>query len=228
MGTMNIEEFNRRFIDKYLTIPKELRSNSSYPFLISFEKSSELRIVPIYFKQPQHWLSLYYGIELTSEELYDKLMIEYNENLMSNNVFKPIELFQEYKNRILKEKHSINIVYNNIIKFSRNSSPDTYDGDLTDQFNDLFEEEYQIIHPYRSVFCIGPEEDYIGLMSWKILNNIEIKPLMPNQPFRVYKDKFGSEVLHTYHPGYWFKIDQDLENIVYRFIIGGSLNILGD
>lgn len=64
---MNIEEFNRKFIDRYLSISKELRSNNSYPFLIAFEKFRETTTVPIYFKQPQDWLSSCYNVELSPD-----------------------------------------------------------------------------------------------------------------------------------------------------------------
>lgn len=166
---MNIEEFNRKFIDRYLSISKELRSNNSYPFLIAFEKFRETTTVPIYFKQPQDWLSSCYNVELSPEELYEKLKTEYNVSLTTNSGFKPIQIFQKYKARLLKEQLGILLIYNNIIKFSRNSqkgNPDSYDGSFVDKFNDLFEEEYKIIRPSRSIFCIGPNEDYTGLMSW--------------------------------------------------------------
>lgn len=227
---MNIEDFNHKFIERYLSIPKELRSLNSYPFLISLSCSSHARhVVPIYFKQPQDWLSSYYDVDLTSDKLYELLMSEYNENLLFNRAYKPIKLFIEYKNRLQTERLDIDIVYNNLIKFSRNSNkgldPDTYDGKFTDQFNDLLEEEYKIIEPHRSVFCIGPNKDYTGLMSWKILNDIDINPLK-ERPFGVYKDKMGNEVLHTYHPNYWHSIkDTDLKEIVYKFIIGEKIEI---
>lgn len=119
---MNIEEFNHKFIDRYLSIPKELRSNNSYPFLIAFEKFTETPVVPIYFKQPQDWLSSCYGVEIPSEELYEKLMTEYNDSLARNSKFKPIQIFQKYKDRLSKEQRDILLIYNNIIKFSRNYS----------------------------------------------------------------------------------------------------------
>lgn len=224
---MNIEEFNRKFIYRYLSISKKLRSNNSYPFLIEFEKSLKTTAVPIYFKQPQDWLSSCYGVELSPEELYEKLMTEYNVSLTTNSGFKPIQIFQKYKNRLLKEQRDILLIYNNIIKFSQNSqkgNPDSFDGPFVDKFNDFFEEEYKIIQPSRSIFCIGPHVDYTGLMSWKILDDTEIVPITQKRPFWIYKDKFGNKVLHTFHPSYWFKINVDLESIVYDFIIGKNID----
>lgn len=219
---MNIYELNCKFIERYLNIPKALRSLSSYPFLIDFNSVGHRINVPIYFKQPQHWLSAYYNNDLSRDELYRLLIDEYNVNLLKNDKFYPIKLFKYYQYRLANEGHGINLIYNNIIKFSRKSNPDTFDGILTDEFNDIIEYEYKSIKPARSVFCVGNEEDYSGLMSWKMLNDIDIENLTNEKPFRVYKDIFGHEVLHTFHPGYWFNVPTNLKEVVYNFIIGGS------
>lgn len=222
---MAIKDLNQKFIERYLRIPLDLRVQSSYPFLIDFEVNRDTSNVPIYFKQPQDWLSSQYGNELDSQMLHKLLMNEYNNNLLVNTNYKPIKYFLLFRDKIYNENRSINLIYNNIVKFSRRSNPDSYDGELMDLFNDLIEEEYKAIKPTRAVFCIGPEEDYWGMMSWKMLNDIDIKPLTKEKPYNIYLDLLGNEVLHTYHPGYWFEADENLEDLVYRFIIGGSKNI---
>lgn len=223
---MTIKELNQKFIETYLNTSLGLRAKSSYPFLIDFQSSPDVNNVPIYFKQPQDWLSSHYGKMLDSDILYNLLMTEYNHNLLLNTNYAPIKYFLYCRDRIHGEHQNINLIYNNIIKFSRISNPDYYDGDLSNIFNDLLGEEYKIIKPIRSVFCVGQSEsDYSDMMSWKMLNNINISPLTIEKPYNIYVDFLGNEVLHTYHPGYWFDISIDLEDIVYRFIVGGAVNI---
>lgn len=230
---MNIEELNRKFIDKYMNIDSELKSESSFPFLIEFNQHSNLDTVPIYFKQPRDWLSSCYEKELNQDVIYNKLMLEYVQNFKWNEKYAPIRIFNTYKNRLVKEYKNITIVYNNLIKFSLRSgvdksgetrNPDCYDGKLVDQFTDFIGQEYDLLQPTRSVFCIGPDEDYTGFMSWKMLNDVEIINLTPEKPYNVYLDKFGNPVLHTFHPSYWFKIDIDLEEKIFQFIIGDKIN----
>lgn len=223
---MTIKELNQKFIEAYLNTSLSLRAKSSYPFLIDFQSSPDVNNVPIYFKQPQDWLSSQYGNELDSQMLYKLLMNEYNNNLLLNTNFAPIKYFLYCQDRILREHQNINLIYNNIIKFSRISNPASYDGELFNKFNDLLDEEYKIINPTRAVFCVGQaKSDYSDMMSWKMLNDIDVRPLTIEKPYNIYFDFMGNEVLHTYHPGYWFEVNENLDNLVYRFIIGGAKNI---
>ena len=222
---MNIKNINQKFIERYLSVPLDLRLQSSYPFLIDFKANRDLSNVPIYFKHPQDWLSSQYENKLDSQMLNKLLMNEYNNNLLVNTNYMPIKYFLLFRDRLHNVSRSINLIYNNIVKFSSRSNPDSYDGELMNLFNDLIEEEYKAIKPTRAVFCVGPEEDYCGMMSWKMLNDIDIKPLTKEKPYNIYLDLLGNEVLHTFHPGYWFEVDENLEDLVYRFIIDGSRNI---
>ena len=65
---MDIKDLNQEFIERDLSVPLDLRKNSTYPFLIDFKTNQDIYNVPIYFKQPQHWLSSFYDYGLDPDK----------------------------------------------------------------------------------------------------------------------------------------------------------------
>lgn len=221
MNAINPIEINKKIIEVFLNTDKRIREESSYPFIVIYDESQLAKSVniPIYFKQPQDWLSSFYDQDLSELNLETLLRKEYC-SIFSNpdRRFKPIDFFLKLKEELV-DFPEYNLIYNNLIKCSLRSNPNEFSGVMNDRFNDLLKEEYSAITPQKSIFCIGQEKDYSDLMSYLFLKDIEIKKLTKERPYNIYIDFMGRPLLHTYHPGYWYKLDLDIFEIIKDFII---------
>lgn len=214
-------DINSSILSKYLNVDFSLRSKSSYPYLVSIPNCGGINI-PIYFKQPQHWLSSYYDMELSKEEMEKYLIAEYEDSLFINpdKSYSPIRFFLRLKEELSILSPNINLIYNNLVKFCRRDDPDSYDPVINDIFNELIIEEFMRLNAPKSIFCIGPNEDYTGRMLYLFLNNIEVKKLTPDEPYNVYEDFLGHQLFHTYHPRYWHMVNSvDLYKVILGFIL---------
>ena len=218
-----MKSFNKKFLDEYLKTSLKDRNANSYPFLLdpAVLNQTYQKNVLFYCKQPQNWLSKAYDVDLELEQLLGLLHEEYSSSFYSNpdRRFKAIDEFCNIRER-LKGNPNINLIFNNIVKFSRRDDPDSYDGRYYKQFETLVKQEYELINPGKTIFCVGPDEDYSGLMSYLFLNDIDIKDLTIDNPFNIYTDFKGNKVLHTFHPGFWFNIKGfDMMDVIIDFIL---------
>lgn len=220
-----LHNINSLIINKYLETDASLRSKSSYPYLVSYNRSIQKNCggvnIPIYFKQPQHWLSSCYDKDLSKEEMEKYLIAEYEDSLFinPNRSYSPIRFFLKLKEILSILRPGINLIYNNLVKCSRRDKPDWYDPTLNDLFNQIMIDEFKLLNAPKSIFCVGPDGDYTGRMSYMFLNDVDIEKLTVERPFNVYKDFLGHELLHTYHPSYWNLINIDMEQVILDFIL---------
>lgn len=222
-----LTQFNKRFLEMYLGMPKSDRNRNSYPFLLDdgvtdivAENGIPLLNIGFYCKQPKDWLSKFYEEDLDMEKLWVLLQNEYRDQYLVNpdRVYTAIKAFDDIRRKLTDS--NFNLIFNNLIKFSKRNKPNEYDGYFFNNFKGLVKDEYELLNFDKVIFCIGPNSDYTDDLSDLYLNGSEVIKLTPEQPYNIYLDFRGRPVLHTYHPRYWKRLGiyDNMISIIIDFI----------
>lgn len=212
MNTFNL--FNKSFLEKYIEETFSDRKRNSYPFLIDSSMIEvpandvmQCKNIGFYCKQPQDWLSEFYDQDLSLEKTIILLQKEYRDQYLDNpnRSFTAIKAYDDIRHAL--KDTNFNLIFNNLIKFSRRNKPTEYDGNFFNHFKPMVKKEYELLNFEKVIFCIGPHSDYTDDLSNLYLNEADVIKLTPGRPYYdIYKDFRDRPVLHTYHPRYWVRL----------------------